>query len=164
RSQVAELRPGRLGYLLGQVDQRLLGVADRGRPVVRIVERRLAHLDHIGHGAQLYVQNQHVPHTQVAIVGAGPAGLMLGALLGRARGAMGPHALRSRYRGEIHYGPVTELAGRSMAVDGQQEVVKDLIGLRLSTGATLQVEVADVAVRDIESARPRVTYTLGGEP
>jgi p-hydroxybenzoate 3-monooxygenase len=56
-----------------------------------------------------------------------------------------------------------ELTGRAITIYGQQEVVKDLIDLRLASGAPLHFEVADVAVHDIDSTRPALTYTLEGK-
>ena len=45
---------------------------------------------------------------------------------------------------------------------GQTEVVKDLIAARLETGRPLLFEVSDVAVSDLDSGRPRVTFTHEG--
>ena len=59
--------------------------------------------------------------------------------------------------------PITELTGRRVTVYGQQEVVKDLIAARLERGGALHFEVADVALHDLESDHPRITYTHAGE-
>src|SRR4051794_15253316 len=56
-----------------------------------------------------------------------------------------------------------ELAGRSVWVYGQQEVVKDLIAARLAFDGPLLFEVDDVAVHDLESDRPRITYAHDGD-
>jgi p-hydroxybenzoate 3-monooxygenase len=139
--------------------------------------------------------------TQVAIVGAGPAGLLLAHLLhlegiesivledrsreyveqrvraglleqgtvdlltesGVAdrlhREALTHHGIILRYDGESHRIPITDLVGRSVTIYGQQEVVKDLIAARVAYDGALEFEVSDVAVHDIASQRPRVTYT-----
>jgi p-hydroxybenzoate 3-monooxygenase len=147
-----------------------------------------------------------VRETQVAIVGAGPAGLTLGLLLQRAgietvilenrsreyvearvragvlehdvadlfeRGGVGE---RMRHEGLVHGGvelqaagerhrvAFDELTGKSIVVYGQTEIVKDLIAARLESGAPLRFEVDSVALHDLDTERPRVTYTLGGEP
>ena len=139
--------------------------------------------------------------TQVAIVGAGPAGLVLAQLLhlagvesvvlearsrayveARIRAGVleqGTVELldgagvgeRMRREGIVHRGislqfaderhriPLSELAGgRSIVIYGQTEVVKDLIAARLATARPLLFEVEGVAVHDLTSDAPRVTF------
>ncbi len=138
--------------------------------------------------------------TQVAIVGAGPAGLLLGQLLHNEgiesivledrsreyveqrvraglleqgtvdvltragvadrlhRESLVHHGIYLRYDGETHRVPITDLCGRSVTIYGQQEVVKDLIAARLAYDGPLEFEVSDVAVHDLDSERPRVTF------
>ena len=142
--------------------------------------------------------------TQVAIVGAGPAGLTLSFLLERegidcvvleARSReyverrvraglleqntvdvlrdLGladrldreglPHTgVYLRRRGRQHHVDMTRLTGRQITIYGQQEIVKDLVAARLERGGALHFEVSGVAVHDLESDRPRVTWD-GGE-
>jgi len=143
--------------------------------------------------------------TQVAVVGAGPAGLILAALLQAAGVEAVVLEARSReyvearvragvleqgtvdllaragaderlrregivhggiylqFDGERHHVPMSELTGgRSIVVYGQTEVVKDLIALRLEQGLPLLFDVSDVAVHDIESDAPFVTFTHDG--
>src|SRR3954453_8823943 len=69
-----------------------------------------------------------------------------------------------RRRGRRHHVDMSALTGRHITIYGQQEVVKDLIAARRERGGALHFEVADVAVHDIESDAPRVTYTHDGEP
>lgn len=144
--------------------------------------------------------------TQVGIIGAGPAGLLLAHLLhlrgiesvvlearsrpyieeriraglleqgtvdildgaGAAdrlhREAMIHEGLALRFDGESHRIPLTDLTGRRVTIYGQQEVVKDLVALRLGYGAPLVFEAADVAVHDIDSDRPTITWTEDGAP
>jgi p-hydroxybenzoate 3-monooxygenase len=139
--------------------------------------------------------------TQVGIVGAGPAGLMLAHLLHlqglesvvielRDRGyvekrvraglleqntvelltdsgvgdrlqreAMHHTGIYLRTPAWTHHVDMEKLAGRSIWIYGQQEVVKDLIAARLEYDDPLIFEVADVALHDLDSERPRITYT-----
>ncbi|GAB2934737.1 4-hydroxybenzoate 3-monooxygenase [Rhodococcus aerolatus] len=142
--------------------------------------------------------------TQVAIVGAGPAGLLLSHLLhlqgvesvvlearsrsyvesrvragvlehgtmellreagvGERMDAEGmPHeGIYLRVDGRNHHVDFAELTGRSIKVYGQQEVVKDLVARRLADGGDVRFEVADVAIHDEDTERPRVTFTHDG--
>jgi p-hydroxybenzoate 3-monooxygenase len=144
--------------------------------------------------------------TQVAIVGAGPAGLLLGQLLHRqgiesvilearsreyveARVRAGvleqgtievlreagvgermdreglPHGgIYLNYDGVRHHIPMSELTGgRGVMIYGQTEVVKDLIAARLTAGAPLRFQCADVSVHDVDSDEPVVRFTHEGE-
>jgi len=55
-----------------------------------------------------------------------------------------------------------ELTGRRITVYGQNEVVKDLIEARRSTGRPLKFEVSEVSVHDMESDQPRIRFTSEG--
>lgn len=55
--------------------------------------------------------------------------------------------------------PITGLTGRQVTIYGQQEIVKDLIAARISADDPLYFEVSDVAVHDLESGAPRITYS-----
>jgi p-hydroxybenzoate 3-monooxygenase len=142
--------------------------------------------------------------TQVGIVGAGPAGLMLAHLLhlegidsvvledrsrdyveariragvleqGVAdllaetgvgermqREGIVHHGIELQFDGERHRIAFDELVGKGIVIYGQTEVVKDLIAVRLETGRPLLFEVSDVAVSDLDTDRPRVTFTHEG--
>ena len=139
--------------------------------------------------------------TQVAIVGAGPAGLMLGHLLHLAgidsvileirsqehvvdrvragvleqgtvdlmheagvgdrlrREGMRHEGIYIRFRGERHRIDMASLTGgRAITIYGQNEVVKDLIGVRQATARPLFFDVSDVKVHDLETRAPRVQF------
>ncbi|HZZ95235.1 MAG TPA: 4-hydroxybenzoate 3-monooxygenase [Usitatibacter sp.] len=140
--------------------------------------------------------------TQVAIVGAGPAGLMLAHLLHRAgvgcivlesqargyiegrvragvleqgtvdlmkasgvgerlgREGLVHHGIELRFDGRAHRIDLAHLTGgRSITVYGQHEVIKDLVQARLAAGGELRFECSDVAVHDLDTRHPRVTFT-----
>jgi p-hydroxybenzoate 3-monooxygenase len=144
-------------------------------------------------------------HTQIGIVGAGPAGLLLGHLLhlngidsvileNRSREyviervragvleqgtvdmmiAMGVgerlrrqglrhEGLYISFQGQRHHIHMAELTGgKAITVYGQNEVVKDLIDARVATGRPLHFEVENVAVHDMDSTRPRITFRKDG--
>ena len=144
--------------------------------------------------------------TQVGIVGAGPAGLLLAHLLHREgidsiivenrsreyvehrvragvleqgtvdlltaagvgerlrREGLRHHGIELRFGGRGHRIDLTALTdGKSITVYGQQEVVKDLVNARLAAGGQILFDVADVAVRDIESPAPRVVFSRDGD-
>jgi p-hydroxybenzoate 3-monooxygenase len=143
--------------------------------------------------------------TQVGIVGAGPAGLMLAHLLSlqgiesvvletrsrsyvehrvragvleqgsvdllNAAGAgdrmrnegLVHRGIRLRFGGSDHHIDFSALTGgRCITVYGQQEVVKDLIALRLGAGHPIMFEVSNVTMHGIESDHPSITYLLDG--
>ncbi len=145
--------------------------------------------------------------TQVGIVGAGPAGLMLAHLLkrqgidsvvieARSRDYV-EHRVRAgvleqgsvdlliesgvggrmRREGLVHRGIVLRFGGqshriemsaltggRSITVYGQQEVVRDLIEARLAQCGAILFEASEVAVVDLHSSAPRITFEHAGEP
>ncbi|MGI8926306.1 MAG: 4-hydroxybenzoate 3-monooxygenase [Tepidiformaceae bacterium] len=143
--------------------------------------------------------------TQVGIVGAGPAGLVLSHLLAQAgiecvllekharahieqrvragliehrtveflkeRG-LGERMLREgmvhrgtefRVFGERHRIPYSDLyGGRCMLVYPQQELVADLVRLRLEQGGEIVFDAADVALQGIDSVTPAITWDDSG--
>ncbi len=141
-----------------------------------------------------------VTRTQVGIVGAGPAGLLLGQLLARAgvdavvledrsreyvearqRAGVLEHDVAELLRtlglagrmetegiehggiylqfdGERHHVDFHDLAGRSVWVWAQTEVVKDLVAARLAAGLPLEFEVSETTLHDLTSDQPRITY------
>jgi len=142
--------------------------------------------------------------TQVCIVGAGPAGLLLGHLL-RAEGVecvvierRTPDYVLSRIRAGVleritvslmerlgldarlkaeglpHDGfnladgerliriDVADLTGQQVVVYGQTELTRDLMDAREERGLEVIYEADDVALHELESVAPYVTFTQGG--
>src|SRR6187399_2795600 len=142
--------------------------------------------------------------TQVCIIGAGPAGLLLGHLLwaegiacvvlerqapdyvlGRIRagvletvtvGLMERLGLDARLKAEglPHDGfnladgerliriDLKELTGRQVTVYGQTELTRDLMEASEERGLEVIYETADVALHEIDSDAPYVTFTRDG--
>jgi len=142
--------------------------------------------------------------TQVAIIGGGPAGLMLSQLLmqagietvvlerqsrdhvlGRIRaGVLEQGAVdlltrmgcgdRMAREGFIHDGTnlatqdgmfrvdFRESVGQTVTVYGQTEVTRDLYAAQEAAGATIVHEAANVALHDLDTDRPFVTFEAGG--
>jgi len=143
--------------------------------------------------------------TQVAIIGSGPSGLLLGQLLSRAgidnvileqksqayvlsriragvveQGAVklleeAGAADRLHREGLVHDGTEIAFQGRRRRIDfkaltghvvtvyGQTEITKDLMDARESIGATTVYEAVEVALFDLKSNRPRVSWREGAE-
>ncbi len=142
--------------------------------------------------------------TQVAIIGAGPAGLLLGQLLhkhgidnvilerqtgeyvlGRVRAGVIEKVTmdlldeagvggRMHRDGLVHDGvqicvdgvrhriSFKEMTGKTVMVYGQTEITKDLMDGRAAVGAPTVYAAQDVALRDIFTDRPRVTFSTDG--
>src|SRR6188508_1448322 len=142
--------------------------------------------------------------TQVCIIGAGPAGLLLGHLL-RAEGIdcvvlerQSPDYVLGRIRAGVleqitvslmerlgldarlkaeglpHDGfnladgerliriDIAELTGKQVVVYGQTELTRDLMEAREERGLEVIYEAADVALHEIDSDTPAVTYRKDG--
>jgi p-hydroxybenzoate 3-monooxygenase len=146
-----------------------------------------------------------VRRTQVAIVGAGPSGLLLAQLLsregidslvveresaehvqGRIRAGLLESATAELLReagvgarmlreGLVHDGfdvafadgghriDLKGLTGQSVLVYGQNELQKDLIEARAAHSDAVLWQVRDVALHDVATRAPRVTFTHAGQ-
>ncbi len=142
--------------------------------------------------------------TQVAIIGSGPAGLMLGHLL-KAEGidcVVLERQTRAHVESRIRAGvlettttdimhrlgidarmnaeglvedgfcladgdmmvriDIKALTGRNVTVYGQTELTRDLIKAAPERGLKIVFEAADLALHDVDSDHPSVTYVAGG--
>jgi p-hydroxybenzoate 3-monooxygenase len=145
--------------------------------------------------------------TQVGIIGAGPAGLVLSQLLHlrgiesvvlesrsrqyceervRAgvleqgtvdllvemgvgerlkREGLVHHGVNLRFEGRTHRIDFAELTGgQAITIYSQHELVKDLVAARLAASGALHFEIEDVAVHDVNSSAPRISFRRNGEP
>ncbi len=143
--------------------------------------------------------------TQVAIIGAGPAGLLLGQLLHRAgidavileqrtpdyvlgriragvleqgtvdilrlagvsdrldREALTHAGVELSHDGVRQHIDFKALVGRTVTVYGQTEVTRDLMEARQAAGAVSIYEAESVALHDVTSKRPRVSFRHDGK-
>jgi p-hydroxybenzoate 3-monooxygenase len=62
------------------------------------------------------------------------------------------------FNGMRHRIDFEELAGRSITIYGQNEIVKDLIAARCAAGRPLYFEAADVAVSGFADGAPRIRF------
>ncbi len=67
-----------------------------------------------------------------------------------------------RHGGENHYVDMAALTGRHITIYGQQEVVKDLTNALLEKGVPVHFEVGSVALHDIDTDTPRITFEHDG--
>jgi p-hydroxybenzoate 3-monooxygenase len=101
---------------------------------------------------------------RAGVLEAGTADTLREAGVGARMDAQGlPHeGTELRFNGRSHRIDFQELTGRSVFVYGQQEVVKDLIVARLADDGDVRFEATDVAVLDIDSDHPAITFEHEG--
>ncbi len=124
--------------------------------------------------------------TQVAIIGAGPAGLLLGHILRRAgvdfvlleqgsvdilrelgldadlaeRG-LTHHGIHLQYEGRRHHLDFVDLVGRTVTVYGQQALVRHLLAEHDRVGSDIRFETAGVVPHGLDTDTPFVTTDAG---
>ena len=103
--------------------------------------------------------------TQVAIVGAGPSGLLLSQLLhlDGIDSIVIERQAREYVAGRSFRVDLKAMTGDWVSVYGQTEVTKDLIEARTAAGAKLIYEASDVVIHAIDSAHPVVRYRRAGK-
>jgi p-hydroxybenzoate 3-monooxygenase len=68
------------------------------------------------------------------------------------------HDIEIRFNGQGHRIDMHELTGRSITIYGQHEIVRDLIQLRLETGADMLFEAGNVRIDDLQNPTPRICF------
>ena len=99
--------------------------------------------------------------TQVVIIGAGPAGLLLGQLLmarGISRDGLIHEGIEIGFAGGRHHIDFAELVGQSVIGYGQAELTKDLMDARAAAEGQTLYEISDVSLHDIDVVKPTVQH------
>jgi p-hydroxybenzoate 3-monooxygenase len=65
--------------------------------------------------------------------------------------------------GDLHRIDFKKLVGKRVTIYGQQEVVKDLVDLRLADGGPLYFEVDNVSVHDFTTGKPTIKFSHDGK-
>src|SRR5919112_2246462 len=68
-----------------------------------------------------------------------------------------------RFGGAGHRIDFADLAGKSIVIYGQQEVVKDLYAARLEAGEQIIFEAAAVGLEDLDTNQPRIRFRRGAK-
>jgi p-hydroxybenzoate 3-monooxygenase len=79
-----------------------------------------------------------------------------------AREGLEHEGINLRRQGQTLRIAIKELTGRCVTIYAQQALVKDLLAALLGRGATVHFEVSDVRIHDLDSERPKITYTSDG--
>jgi p-hydroxybenzoate 3-monooxygenase len=72
------------------------------------------------------------------------------------------HGIQLAFNGKRHRIDLTGWTGKTVAIYGQHEIVKDLVAARLATGAEIIFEVQGTSLHDLDSARPKIRYRKDG--
>jgi len=128
----------------------------------------LSHLLHLSGIESIVLESrsrEYVEHrVRAGVLEQGTVDLMRATGLAKRldREALVHHGIEIRFDGVGHRIPLSDLTGgRAITVYGQQEVVKDLIRVRLAAGADIRFEVDGVALEGIESAAPLIRFRDG---
>ena len=73
------------------------------------------------------------------------------------------HGIELRFDGRSHRVDFSDLCGRTVEIWAQTEIVKDLTARRLADGGRILFGARATAIEGIETDRPRVRFTHGGE-
>ncbi len=130
----------------------------------------LSHLLHLAGIDSIVVENrtrEYVEHrVRAGVLEQGTVDLMRDTGLAARLDLEGlvHHGIEIRFGGQRHRIPMSDLAGgRAITIYGQQEVVKDLIAVRLAAGGDIRFEVEDVEVTGVDGDTPTIRYRKDGE-
>jgi len=129
----------------------------------------LGHLLHLAGIDSVIVENRSqeyvVERVRAGVLEQGTVDLLIQSGVGDRLHREGlPHdGIYINVRGQRRRIDMASLTGRRITVYGQNEVVKDLIATRTSSGRPLLFQVADVSVHDLESSQPTIRFTANHE-
>ena len=73
------------------------------------------------------------------------------------------HGIEIRFDGQRHRIALSDLTGgKAITIYGQQELVKDLIAVRLAAGEPILFEVEDVRLGGLDTTRPTISFRVDG--
>jgi p-hydroxybenzoate 3-monooxygenase len=107
-----------------------------------------------------------IERVRAGVLEQGTVDLLIASGLGERlkRESMRHEGLYLRFGGERRRVDLSaHTGGRAITVYGQNELVKDLIEARIGTGRPLSFEVEDVAVRDLATEQPKISYRREGQ-
>ncbi|HUK44251.1 MAG TPA: 4-hydroxybenzoate 3-monooxygenase [Gaiellaceae bacterium] len=139
----------------------IVGAGPAGLTLGRLLEQAGIESVILENRSRDYVEHR----IRAGVLEQGTVDLLNGAGVGErlVREGIVHHGVELQFDGERHRIPLSDLTGgRAIVVYGQTEVVKDLIAARIETGSPLLFEVDDVAVANLDSDRPTISFTHGG--
>ena len=128
----------------------------------------LAHLLHLEGIESVIVENRSRRYTEervrAGVLEQGTVDLLRQAGVGERlqREGLVHHGVELRFEGRGHRIDMQALAGRSITVYGQNEVVKDLADARLAAGGRIVYEAEAVRIHDFAGDRPRIRFHENG--
>ena len=139
----------------------IVGAGPAGLTLARLLEVAGIESVVLENRSREYCENR----IRAGVLEPGTADLLRGAGVGERMDREGivHDGIYLQFDGERHRVPLRELAGRSIVIYGQTEVVKDLIAARIDGGLPLLFGVDGVSVHDLESERPRIRFSHDGD-
>jgi p-hydroxybenzoate 3-monooxygenase len=130
----------------------------------------LGHLLHLNGIDSVIVERRSrdyvIDRVRAGVLEQGTVDLLIAMGLGDGVGCRGLRhdGLYISFQGQRHHVDLAKLTGgKAITVYGQNEVVRDLIDARVSTGRPLYFEADRVAVAGVDSERPIVHFEHGGQ-